>query len=50
MGKLKVYLQIVLRKPLRYLEGFFMAKNKVVYVGTFLYLHIVNKGDDNPTI
>ena len=47
---MKVYLQIVLKKPLRYLEGFFMATIKVVYVRKFSYIHFVNKGANNPII
>lgn len=50
MDRLKAYKYLVLKKPLRYLEGFFMAKNKVVYVRIFSYIHFVNKGVDNPII
>ena len=50
MDGLKTYKHLVLKKPLRYLEGFFMAKIKVVYVRKFSYIHYVNKGVDNPII
>lgn len=50
MDRLKAYKYLVAEEPLIYIEGFFVAKIKVVYLRIFSYIHFVNKGVDNPII
>lgn len=47
MDRLKTKQTLVSEKPLRYLEGFFVAKNKVAYVLKISYIAFVNKAVNN---